>query len=199
MNSPCFVVEHGARANRAGARIELVVDEIDVPWMRKAVFVGEADVDRIRRVARTRARAGARHRVVSEICVLVAVEVHVDRIDGDDRRQQRAAAVAAGDEIAARHFRARPTRPSTGARTSVNDNINSAEVERRARRSEVRLLLIALAQARVELLRAESRRMSFSSRARFASRSASSSCDLRELDAGACAIVGRPDRVADRS
>ena len=93
----------------------------------------------------------ARQRVVAKIRVLVAFEVHVDRIDRDDRGQQRSAVVAAGNEVAARDFRAAATaidrRPHLGERQHQRGRI-----ERGLRRSDARSLLIARAHARVELL-----------------------------------------------
>src|SRR5262249_21276907 len=101
---PVLVVEHGAAADRAGADVELVVDEIHVTLVRETDFVREAHAYRIRDVARARALTRAGELLIAQIRVLVPLEVDVDRVYRDDRREQRTAAVAAGDEIAARDF-----------------------------------------------------------------------------------------------
>jgi hypothetical protein len=76
------------------------------PSMRKVVLVGEADLHRrlhvayLLRLRRQAPRDGgfadAHHRP------LVGVEVDVDRIDADDRREERPAGWAHDDEVAHR-------------------------------------------------------------------------------------------------
>src|SRR5262245_22306038 len=106
---PLLVVEHSACADRAGARVDLVVHEIHVAFVRKSILVRKPDVHGIRDVAGARALAGARQRLIVQIGVLIAFEVHVDGIGGDDRGEQRSAVVAAGDEVATGDFRATGT------------------------------------------------------------------------------------------
>ena len=58
-----LVVEGGARADRAGARIDLVVDEHHRAAMRIVVLVRQAHQHRVRGIARARALAAARQLV----------------------------------------------------------------------------------------------------------------------------------------
>jgi hypothetical protein len=65
-------------------------------------LVAERQAHRIGVVARGGAAAVAGLPHVAEVGRLVHVEVEVDRVDRDDRRQQRRARVAAGDDVAGR-------------------------------------------------------------------------------------------------
>ena len=105
MNRPSLL-SSTARARIVPVRdVELVVDEIHVALVRKSLLVGQArrapDCATSRELGRSPARAIC---LVAQVRVLVAFEVDVDRIDRHDRREQRAAVVAAGDQIAARDF-----------------------------------------------------------------------------------------------
>ena len=85
-----LVRDHRAAAQRAGRDIQPVVEEIHLAVMRRFGFAGQRHLHRIRRIARTRPLALEPEPVVLEIGRLVHVEIDVDRIERDDRGQQRA-------------------------------------------------------------------------------------------------------------
>src|SRR5690606_26712886 len=92
------VVEHGAAADGAGARVDLVVEEVQLPLMRVAGLAGQAEV--YRAGAAGVAAGLARQLDVLEEHALVGVEVGVDLVGGDHGGQQRLAGtdqVALGD------------------------------------------------------------------------------------------------------
>jgi hypothetical protein len=77
-----------------------VVDEVHGAAMREFGLVGEPHRDRIGGVARGWTLALDAHARVADVVGLGAVEHEVDRIEGDDRGQQRGAVLAAGHQIA---------------------------------------------------------------------------------------------------
>ena len=96
------ICKRGARADRAGGRIDLVVNEIQSSGVRIAVLVDEPDID-------TRGIIGS-VRVVprlgkTQVGLLIGVEVHIDRIVGDERREEARARheIPRGDD-GARHM-----------------------------------------------------------------------------------------------
>ena len=95
-----LVRDDRAAAQRAGRDIQPVVEEIHLAVMRRLGLAGQRHLHRIRRIARTRPLALEPEPVVPQIGRLVDVEIDVDRIERDDRGQQRRAAVAALHEIA---------------------------------------------------------------------------------------------------
>jgi hypothetical protein len=86
VNRRSQVGQHGPRADRAGARVDLVVDEVDRARVRVAVLVGEADAHG---VPRRLALALARELGVAQVGLLVAFEIDVDRVERDQRGEQR--------------------------------------------------------------------------------------------------------------
>ena len=97
-----LVRDHRAAAQRAGRDIEAVVEEIHLAFMRRLGLAGQRHLHRVRRIARTRPLALEPEPVVPLVGRLVDVEIDVDRIERDDRGQQRRAALAALHEIAGR-------------------------------------------------------------------------------------------------
>src|SRR6185437_12105013 len=88
------VGEDGTTADRAGRRVDDIVDEIHVALVREVLVVDqlERDVD-----ARAAAAAGdvvavRRHALVAQIRRLVEGELEVDRILRDDGGEQRGVA-----------------------------------------------------------------------------------------------------------
>jgi hypothetical protein len=106
-----------ARADRAGVRIDLVVDEVELTGVREVVFVAERHLHTARRHARVREL---------QVCRLVDVEIRVDRAVRHDRGEGARAA----DQIAYR---------DQGARYAAVDRCGHArvahvELRRRERR-----------------------------------------------------------------
>jgi hypothetical protein len=90
------VVEAGAQADRAGLRVEAVVDEVEPALVREALLVGEGHAHGRRLAARGR-------RLEAQVGLLAAVEVGVDLAHAGDRGQHRLLV----DEIADRDVGAR--------------------------------------------------------------------------------------------
>ena len=148
---PVGVREQRASLDRAGRLVERVRDEVHAAFAREFLFVGEPDADRVREVARARARAVEIQPRVLQVFALVAGEVDVHRVHGDDRRQQRRAFGPAADEVAARHVQ------SADAPADRRSDLRELDVELRgADRGlggcERRYGLALLLRARVELL-----------------------------------------------
>ena len=95
-----LVRDHRAAAQRAGGDVQPVVEEVHRAFMRGLGFAGQRHLHRIGRVARTRTPAFVPEPVVPLIGRLIHVEIDVDRIERDDRGQQRRAALAALHQIA---------------------------------------------------------------------------------------------------
>src|SRR5580692_4851933 len=144
-----FVLQHRARANGAGLRIQLIVDEIDRSRMGKSLLVGQPDPHGIARVARTWL-AAARHLRVSQVALFVGVKININRVHGDDRRKQRAAVGTAGHQIPARHLRAADA-PVDGAGHPGKVQIERGGLERRLGAGDVGLGLRDGALAFVQL------------------------------------------------
>ena len=108
------IVEDRADADRAGGRVELVVDRVEMALVRIAVLVGEAHADGNSCDACV---AGCAFGHVVEVGLLVDLELDVNRVDRDDRGQHRGVD-AVVDQVAA-VISARETRPVTGAVMAV--------------------------------------------------------------------------------
>ena len=146
---PVLVGEYCACADRTGLRIELVVEEVDGARVRETFLVGEADTHWIRRVGRAVARA--RHLQVAQVALLIRVEIQVNRIERYDRREQGPAVVAAGDQIAARHFSAADA-SGDRARDPGEAQVERCRLERRLGSRYIGLGLGNRARALIELL-----------------------------------------------
>ena len=98
------VLENAAGAQRARVAIDLVVGEIEDAGVGEAVFVGHADLDRESLLLQDLGMqflAGPEGQLlVLQQHVLVDVEIHVDGIGGDDRRQHGGIARPRLDQVA---------------------------------------------------------------------------------------------------
>ena len=113
-------------AQGSGLRIDLVVDEIDGPRMRKALLVGQTQCDRHGDFAGRLGFALADQAADVEHGMLVDVEIGVDRVHGDEVRQQRGVRLVAGlDHVADRDHVAADTPAHRG------HNLGETEVELR--------------------------------------------------------------------
>ena len=97
VSAPIAVAEDGAAADRAGGRIELVVEEMQRALVREAA---RRRAPSNRQAACARARGFARAIAVAQERLLVGVERGVDRIERHHRRQQRGLALAARHQVA---------------------------------------------------------------------------------------------------
>ena len=95
-----LVRDDGAAAQGGGGDIHPVVEEIHLAVMRRLGLARQRHLHRIGRIARTRPPALEPELVVFEVGRLIHVEIDVDRIERDDRGEQRRAAVGALHEIA---------------------------------------------------------------------------------------------------
>ena len=96
--------EGRAGADRPGAAIDLIVDEVELALARPVRLVGQAHVDR-RAVARLVELAGGGGALIGEIVALAHVEIEVDRVERHDRGEHRGrGAVAAADQVADAHL-----------------------------------------------------------------------------------------------
>ena len=95
-----LVGDDGAAAQRAGRFIEAVVEEIHLAFTRRFHFAGQRDLHRVRGIARARPLAFEPEIAVPDVGRLIDVEIDVDRIERDDRGEQRGIALGAHDEIA---------------------------------------------------------------------------------------------------
>ncbi len=93
------VVDDRPAPQRAGALVDLVVDEVHRSRMRPGVLVGQADRDGCLVIARGGQLAAQHGPLIAEEVGLAHVEDEVDRIEGHDGGEQRGAGVA-GHEIA---------------------------------------------------------------------------------------------------
>ena len=84
-----LVRNHRPPAQRAGRDIQPVVEEIHLAVVRRFGFAGQCHLDRIWILARTRPLALEIEPVVFEVGRLIHVEIDVDRIERDDRGQER--------------------------------------------------------------------------------------------------------------
>ena len=137
--------------DRPRAEVDRIVDEVHPPVPAVRRLVGKADVDRVRRDARRRPRAGAIGALVLEVDRLRPREDEVDRVQRDDRRQHRRAArdIVADADLAVR-------RPAARRRGDAGE----LDVERLrpgvgARRPDLRLRLAQRRLRVVELLLAD--------------------------------------------
>ena len=93
-------------AHRARVRVEAVVDEIHVALVRKLrLFIGQREVDRVLDVARAGPLPAPASRAYFRNADSSASKVAVDRVERDDRRQQRRVGRAAADQVAFGHLR----------------------------------------------------------------------------------------------
>ena len=96
-----------ARAQRAGALVEAVVEEVEPRLVRKAALVGQAHLDRRAEIGGAGAHAALGQALVLDVVVLADVEVDVDRVLADDGGQQgRVGRAARAHPVARRHQRA---------------------------------------------------------------------------------------------
>src|SRR4029077_2999660 len=87
-------------ADRPGAAVDLIVDEIQLALPRPPRLVGEAHIDERRAFARFVELPGGGSPLIGEIVTLAHVEIEVDRVERNDRRKRRGrGAVAAADEV----------------------------------------------------------------------------------------------------
>ena len=97
------VVGDAADEDRAGALGVLVVGENEMALVRKALLRVQAEAERdlllAERLLLVLARPAGADLLITLHRPFVDVEIHVDRVDGDDRRQQRIAP-AGVDEVA---------------------------------------------------------------------------------------------------
>ena len=148
---PVGVREQGACLDRAGRLVERVRDEIHAALAREFLFVGEPDADGIREIARARASAFEIQPRVLQVFPLVAGEVDVHGVHGDERRQQRGAFGPAADEVAARHVQSAD--PPADRRSDLGElDVELRGADRGFGRCERRDGLALLLRARVELL-----------------------------------------------
>ena len=91
-----LVRQHGAGADRAGLRIDLVVHEVHLALVResppRSPIPPARDLGASRELGRSPATG---QRDVTQIGRLVALEIEIDRVHGHDRGQKRAAVVPA--------------------------------------------------------------------------------------------------------
>ena len=123
-------MENGAATNRAGRRIDLIVEKVQSSLVRKSLFAGDRHLDRHSCLTRAGALAFAREVDVALKRLLVGFEGCVDRIERDHCGQQRGFSRAAGDEV--------PRSDDRAAHTSINWRRHSSELEIQFRCAECR-------------------------------------------------------------
>ena len=102
-HAPIRVGHNGARADRAGASVNGVAHEVERAPVRETLVRGQPDLHGQRGLA-AGARSGPRAAHDVEVRGFVDVEVHVQRVDGHDRGQQRGrAGDTAADQVALGH------------------------------------------------------------------------------------------------
>jgi len=136
---------HRTQVDRAGGRVDLVVDEVDRAGIRKAHVVGKPYAHRI---ARVRPLAFARQCHVAQIGLLVRLEVDIDRVLRDHAGQH--ALVGLG-QIADRQHGAADA-PGDGRAHLGEAEIELGHGQRRLGRPHVRVALGQAGLARVEFL-----------------------------------------------
>ncbi len=99
-----FVLQNAAHAHRARRRIDVVVDEIDDPFMGKTGFVFKLDKAWYPSVSRAEQFSFLGEFLVLQHRMFVDVDIAIDRGYRLDRRQRRGLTRAAVDQIANRHF-----------------------------------------------------------------------------------------------
>ena len=97
------VGDERAAGDRASRRVDAVVDEVHLADVRERRLIEQPDAHRIGHVARGPPFAAGVHAVVFQVVRLARIEHELDRIDGDDRRQQRRSGLTAGDHVADAH------------------------------------------------------------------------------------------------
>ena len=125
VNSRSLLSTSARPADRAGAGIELVVDEIHLADVRPLLLVGKPDAHGIVDVARGPPRAGKVGARVAQIVVLGYLEEELNRVERDDRRQQRRASRSPLTRLPSLTFLSE-MRPAIGALTSVHSKLNCA-------------------------------------------------------------------------
>jgi hypothetical protein len=114
------VGQHGAAADRAGARIEAVVGEIEPALPAEIAFVLQADFDLAAALAFGAIALGLQEQRFG------GIKGEVDRIERVDRGQQRGIGRVRPETRLPTSIRRSETRPVIGARTTVNSTLSAS-------------------------------------------------------------------------
>ena len=92
--------------DRAGAAVDLIVDEIELALVRPALLVAQAAPRRCDRLSRARWQRPAAIAADRQVIALAHVEIEIDRVERHDGGEQRcvAPAFAAADQVADAHL-----------------------------------------------------------------------------------------------
>ena len=143
-----FVREQRARVDRAGRRVQMIVDERHFPPMRETRLRGEADAHRIARVSGAGPRAGFGQFLVLQIDALIAFERDINRINGHQGRQN---GDAGDNQIAGPHQRT-PDPPIDGRRNARETDRQSCLTQLRGGRVLISERLFQFTAALLEFL-----------------------------------------------
>ena len=130
---------------RSGSR--LVVQEVHVPAVRNSPFHWPVRVHRAPGHVQALPQSGAVERVALEEALLVTVEIHVDRVERNDRGELRGARRPSLDQVPSVTIGVL-TRPEIGERTRVHSRLSLATVTAAsATRTDAPLCAAALTRA----------------------------------------------------
>src|SRR6266446_8755407 len=97
--------EDAASADRPGAAVHLIIEEVELPLPRPFLLIGQAGINRRSRLPRLVQHASGGGALIGEIIALAHVEIKIDRVeryDGGERRGR--GGIAAADQIPDAHL-----------------------------------------------------------------------------------------------